>query len=137
MDREVQELPKGLTLEEGVSYEVAVAKLNEGKISYEVRWEKNGSQIPFFRSSEIIVNSHSHLAASHWVKLCVGAKADLRQSSRDLVREILGFPEVLRSGAYFYYAAYKIGQDFDFDNLSGIYRFNKGRLMERVIINFE
>ncbi|MDP3882012.1 MAG: hypothetical protein Q8Q31_04020 [Nanoarchaeota archaeon] len=137
MNEKIKELPKGLTLEDGVSHEIAIGRLAEAGIKYEVKWDKMDSTTHYFRASNITVGLQGDMPFQAWLHLDKAERRKILESAQDKVTGALGFPHNLRSGIYSYYATYVIGRNFDLSSLSGAVTFNKGRLVERVLVYFE
>lgn len=108
---------KNLNKISGYSFEDIVESLEREEIAYTVlrRPEKRRG---FFRESKIEIMSMK----AHHKKL----------------RELLGYPKRSRFygkvGIEYYYALYEIGEDFDPTQLDGKLTFEKGNLVERVIL---
>ena len=137
MNEKIEGLPKGLTLEEGISHEIVIAKMNEAGIKYSITWDKVNYKTNYFRSSNIIVGLQGDMPFQEWLHLYNAVRRKILESAQDKVTGALGFPYNLRSGIYSYYATYAIGRDFDLKNLSGVVTFKEGKLVERVLVYFE
>ena len=107
----------GLTLEEGLSFEYIIERLNTAGIKFKVEvYPDQNVDRNFFRSSLIIVRNKK---ANKLAKLILGEPEDERHESR---------PRGMN--ALHYYATYTKGPSFDESSLDGRITYNKGRLVE-------
>ncbi len=113
---------EGLTFVDGQSKEDIEEKLRNAGIEFNSLDAKKNS--PYFRRTMINIRTGYGFNV---------IKEKL--NSRDLI-EILGYPEYFRSGSFYYYARYKMEDDFDVSLLDGKLTFKNGFLVESTLVNY-